>query len=72
VSVQKKRKNMSRITAYFRDIKDELVNKVSWPTWEELTESTIIVLVASIIFALIIWLMDTLFGYGLSWFYDLF
>ncbi|MDG1097966.1 MAG: preprotein translocase subunit SecE [Bacteroidia bacterium] len=63
---------MSRITAYFRDIKDELVNKVSWPTWEELTESTIIVLVASIIFALIIWLMDTLFGYGLSWFYDLF
>jgi len=63
---------MSRITAYFTDIKDELVNKVSWPTWEELTESTIIVLVASIIFALIIWLMDTLFGYGLSWFYDLF
>ena len=63
---------MSRITAYFRDIKDELVNKVSWPTWEELTESTIIVLVASIIFALIIWLMDTIFGYGLSWFYDLF
>ena len=63
---------MSRITAYFRDIKDELVNKVSWPTWEELTESTIIVLIASIIFALIIWLMDTVFGYGLSAFYDLF
>ena len=63
---------MNRITAYFRDIKDELVNKVSWPTWEELTESTIIVLVASIIFALVIWLMDTLFGYGLSTFYDLF
>jgi len=63
---------MNRITAYFRDIKDELVNKVSWPTWEELTESTIIVLIASIIFALVIWLMDTLFGYGLSTFYELF
>ena len=54
---------LDRISAYFRDIKDELVNKVSWPTWEELTESTIIVLVASIIFALVIWLMDSVFGW---------
>ena len=42
-----------------------------WNIWGILP-TTIIVLVASIIFALIIWLMDTLFGYGLSWFYDLF
>jgi preprotein translocase subunit SecE len=63
---------LDRISAYFRDIKDELVNKVSWPTWEELTESTIIVLVASIIFALVIWLMDSVFGWSLTSFYNLF
>ena len=63
---------LDRISAYFRDIKDELVNKVSWPTLEELTESTIIVLVASIIFALVIWLMDSVFGWSLTSFYNLF
>lgn len=50
------------IARYFREVRDELLNKVSWPTWAELTESTAIVLVATILFALLIWLMD--FGFG--------
>ena len=43
------------------DIKEsynELVHKVSWPTKSELANSTIIVMVASIIAALVIWLID--------------
>lgn len=37
---------------------DELVHKVSWPTWEELQDSTILVLVSSIIFSVAVALTD--------------
>ncbi len=37
---------------------NELVHKVSWPTKSELANSTVVVMVASIILALVIWLLD--------------
>ena len=37
---------------------NELVHKVSWPTKSELANSTIVVMVASIIAALVIWVID--------------
>ena len=43
------------------DIKEsynELVHKVSWPTKSELANSTIVVMVASIVASLVIWLID--------------
>ncbi len=61
-----------RINNYFRETRDELVNKVSWPTWEELRESTWIVLVASLLFALVIWALDSVLGVSLTQFYKLF
>ena len=45
----------------FTDIEEsynELVHKVSWPTKSELANSTIVVMVASIIASLVIWLID--------------
>jgi preprotein translocase subunit SecE len=61
-----------RISNYFREIKDELVNKVSWPTWNELRESTWIVIVASLIFAMVIWGLDSGLGVVLTQFYNIF
>lgn len=61
-----------RISNYFRETRDELLNKVSWPTWEELRESTWIVLVASLLFALVIWALDSVLGVSLTQFYKLF
>jgi preprotein translocase subunit SecE len=61
-----------RLTNYFRETRDELLNKVSWPSWSDLTESTSIVLVASVIFALVIWAMDSALGVTLTNFYKLF
>ena len=52
---------MSKIKTYFEEVSNELLNKVTWPTWSELQESAIIVMIASVIFALIVWLMD--FGF---------
>ena len=53
---------MAGIKNYIEEIVNELSNKVSWPTWQDLQTSSIIVLVTSIILALIIWLMDYIFG----------
>ncbi|HLT93749.1 MAG TPA: preprotein translocase subunit SecE [Membranihabitans sp.] len=50
---------MSKITDSFRESYYELTTKVTWPSWPNLVSSTILVLVASIIFALIVFVMDT-------------
>ena len=51
---------MGRLRSIILTTYDELMNKVTWPTWDELVNSTIIVLVASIIFALVIFVIDKL------------
>lgn len=53
---------MAKIITYLEETVDELLNKVSWPTWKELQTSAIIVLVASVIIALLVWIMDFTFG----------
>lgn len=49
---------MAGIRTYIEESVDELKNKVSWPTWSELQSSSIIVLVATFIIALLIYVMD--------------
>ena len=51
---------------------NELVNKVSWPTRKELSKSAVLVLIASIILALIVWLMDFSFESIMAFVYGLF
>jgi len=50
-----------KIINYIKESYSELVQKVSWPTRQELTNSAVVVLIASIIIALIVWLMDVSF-----------
>ncbi len=49
---------MKKIVAYIKETYDELVHKVSWPTYSELTNSAVVVLYASLLIALIVFLMD--------------
>lgn len=56
---------MNKIVNYVKESYSELVNKVSWPTTAEVTSSSIVVLSASIIIALVILVMDMAFGKGL-------
>lgn len=63
---------MNKITNYFRESYHELVHKVSWPTWQELQSSTMIVLIATIIITLMVWGMDTLSHLVLTQYYKLF
>ncbi|WP_147203575.1 preprotein translocase subunit SecE [Segetibacter aerophilus] len=49
---------MNKISAYFRDSYTELTEKVTWPSWLQLQQSTVIVLVATIIITALVWVMD--------------
>ncbi|MBP9990716.1 MAG: preprotein translocase subunit SecE [Bacteroidales bacterium] len=53
---------MSKFGNYVRSSYDELVHKVSWPTFKELQSSSVVVAVAAIILALIVFAMDVVFG----------
>ena len=63
---------MPKKESYIKSSYDELINKVSWPTWSELQNSSVVVAIASIIIALIIYLMDQTFSSILNVFYSLF
>ena len=63
---------MAKITTYIQESADELFNKVSWPTWSELQNSAVLVLIASVIFALIIFAMDRSFSEIMKFVYSLF
>ena len=51
---------MDKLVLYIKDSYNELINKVTWPTWPNLQSSTVLVIVASIILALIIFVMDAI------------
>ncbi|MCI5980032.1 MAG: preprotein translocase subunit SecE [Sodaliphilus pleomorphus] len=45
---------------------NELVHKVSWPSKTDLANSTVIVMVASILMALVIWAVDAIISWGME------
>lgn len=55
---------MEKVTLYFQEAYDELVHKVTWPTWAELQESAVVVLIASLIISLVVLLIDLAFKTG--------
>jgi len=63
---------MDKLGLYLRESYNELVHNVTWPSYGTLQTNTILVLVGSAIFALLIFCMDVVwqfivdFVYGLS------
>ncbi|MBQ1175931.1 MAG: preprotein translocase subunit SecE [Paludibacteraceae bacterium] len=56
---------------YIKESYNELKNKVSWPTTKELTNSAVIVLIASVIMSLVIGLVDLGFEHMMKFIYSL-
>ncbi len=52
---------MKRFVNYVKKAYEELVHKVSWPSFKELQGSTVLVMVASLIFAVVVLVMDLAF-----------
>jgi preprotein translocase subunit SecE len=57
---------MAAITEYIKESYIELTEKVTWPTWRELSNSAMVVLVAAILIALVIFGMDQLIHFILD------
>ena len=55
---------MNKVTNYFKESYKELMEKVTWPSWSELQQSTVIVLVATMLITLLVAVMD-LFSNGI-------
>lgn len=61
--------NMANVVEFLKESYIEMTQKVSWPTWGELQNSAVIVLIASVIIALLILGMDESAGNAIKLFY---
>jgi preprotein translocase subunit SecE len=62
---------MSKLVNYIEQAYDELLHKVTWPTWSELQQSTLITLVSILLLTAVIFLMDGASDFVLKGFYNL-
>ncbi len=63
---------MSNFKTYIDETANELFHKVTWPTWSELQSSAVLVAIASVIIAIIVFAMDFTFNKGMEAIYHLF
>ena len=61
---------MSKITTFVKESYNELLHKVSWPKYSDLQNSAILVLVASLIFAMLIGAIDYAFENLMEFVYE--
>jgi preprotein translocase subunit SecE len=62
---------MRRFINYLKESYAEMTKKVAWPTWDKLQNSAIIMMVASVIFALVIFAMDKVIEVAMKLIYTL-
>jgi preprotein translocase subunit SecE len=62
---------MNKFSAYLKDSYNELVDKVTWPTWDQLQQSTMIVLGATLFITLLVSIMDFIANGSLKFIYSL-
>lgn len=63
---------MNKFTDFVKESYTELVEKVSWPKWEQLTQSTMIVLGATVFITILVGIMDFVANGSLQFIYSLF
>jgi len=61
-----------KVIKYFSDAYNELLHKVSWPTWGELQSSSVVVMIASLIIATVVFVMDYSFENIMGFIYGIF
>ena len=62
---------MLGILKYFKESYEELKNHVSWPSFNEGLELTVLVAVFSLIFSLVIWGLDSVFSRVIKEYFNL-
>jgi len=61
-----------KIKVYIQETWNELIHKVSWPTWSDLQNSAVVVMIGTVIISLIIFAMDISFRNIMEMIYSLF
>ena len=61
---------MAAVVEYIKESYVELTQKVTWPTWRELQSSAVLVVIAALMIALVIFGMDWVISYVLRYFYS--
>lgn len=61
---------MANVVEFIKESYTEMTQKVTWPTWGELQNSAVLVLIASVIISLVILAMDETVGRALKMFYN--
>ena len=64
-------KMFKKFINYCKACYDELAHKTTWPTRSELTHSAVVVLSASLVIALVVWAMDSVFKFVMTGIYSL-
>ena len=59
-----------KVVNYISEAFYELKSNVTWPEWPEVQRLTIIVAIFSIVFALLTWGVDTVFGKAIAGFFN--
>jgi len=62
---------MRKFINYLKESYVELTKKVTWPTWSKLQSSAILVMVASVILAILVFAMDYTFQKLMTLIYSL-
>lgn len=62
---------MEKLKLYIRESYNELMHNVTWPSFSSLQSNTILVLIGSFLFALIILAMDFVWKNGIDFIYGL-
>ena len=62
---------MSKFINYLKESYAELTKKVSWPTWDKLQNSAIVVMVASAILSVVIFAIDFVIEAAMKFIYTL-
>ena len=61
---------MAKVVQFIKESYEEMTQKVTWPTWGDLQNSAVLVLVASAIISLVIMAMDKGANFVLETFYN--
>ena len=62
---------MKKFINYCKESFIELTKKTTWPTWEKLQSSAILVLIATVILAALLWVVDFAFQHLMTAIYTL-
>ena len=62
---------MGKFTNYVKESWVELTKKTTWPSWQKLQNSAVLVMVSTIILAAVLWVVDYAFQHLMTLIYTL-